>query len=57
MGFGGIVLLMRLPEAGQKPSQNQSLRLNADALLVSLPILIVFLIALSFGTVMLAKGG
>ena len=49
MGVGGIALLMR--------SQNQSLRFNRDAILVFLPILLVFLLALSFGAVMLTKGG
>lgn len=49
MGMGGMVLLMK--------SQNQPLRLNADALLVALPILLVFLIGLSFGAIVLAKGG
>ncbi|WP_299414511.1 hypothetical protein [Acaryochloris sp. IP29b_bin.148] len=48
MGMGGMVLLMK--------SQNQSLRFNRDGILVALPILLVFLIALSFGAVMLAKG-
>lgn len=49
MGVGGIALLMR--------SQNQSFRFNQDAILVFLPILLVFLIALSFGAVMLTTGG
>lgn len=49
MGVGGVVLLMR--------SQNQSLRFNQDGLLVFLPILLVFLIALSFGAVVLVKSG
>jgi len=49
MGIGGVILLMR--------SQNQPLRFNKDALLVFLPILLVFAIALSFGAVMLAQSG
>ncbi|WP_299487901.1 hypothetical protein [Acaryochloris sp. IP29b_bin.137] len=49
MGVGGMVVLMR--------SQNQPLRFNQDGLLVFLPILLVFLIALSFGAVVLAKSG
>lgn len=49
MCVGGMVVLMR--------SQNQPLRFNRDALLVFLPILLVFLVALSFGAVVLAKSG
>lgn len=49
MGVGGMVLLMR--------SQNQPLRFNRDGILVFLPIVLVFLIALSFGAVVLAKSG
>lgn len=49
MGIGGIVLLMR--------SQDQPLRFNTDAVLVALPIVVVFVIALSFSAVVLAKGG
>lgn len=49
MGVGGMVLLMK--------SQNQPLRFNRDGILVFLPIVLVFLIALSFGAVVLAKSG
>lgn len=49
MGVGGMILLMK--------SQNQPLRFNRDGILVFLPIVLVFLIALSFGAVVLAKNG
>ncbi|ABW27976.1 hypothetical protein [Acaryochloris marina] len=49
MGVGGMFLLMK--------SQNQPLRFNRDGILVFLPIVLVFLIALSFGAVVLAKSG
>lgn len=49
MGLGGMALLMK--------SQNQPLRFNRDGILVFLPIVLVFLIALSFGAVVLAKSG